>query len=69
MVQTKKLPLSEVEIRQVIARVVETAVLVCMNTHIYSFGEDLYLQCTGGPIGMRFTASLAGIVMKQWNKA
>ena len=60
--------LTEHEIRLVVARVVETAVIVCMNTHIYSFGPDLYLQCTGGPIGMRFTASLASIVMKQWDK-
>ena len=27
------------------------------------------MQCTGGPIGMRFTASLASIVMKQWDKS
>ena len=39
-----------------------------MSTHVYSFGPDLYLQCTGGPIGMRFTASLANVVMKQWDK-
>ena len=40
-----------------------------MSTHIYSFGDHLYLQCAGGPIGMRFTASLASVVMKQWYKA
>ena len=64
-----KTTLNDHEIRLVIARVVETAVLVCINTHIYSFGPNLYVQCTGGPIGMRFTASLASIVMKEWDKA
>ena len=57
------------EIRLVVARVIETAILVCMSTHIYSFGPDLYLQCAGGPIGMRFTASLANLIMKQWDKS
>ena len=50
-----------------IPRVIETAVMVCMNTHVYSFGEDLYLQLSGGPIGMRFTAALANVVMKYWD--
>ena len=63
-----KRELTEQEIRSVIARVVETAVIVCMSTHVYSFGPDLYLQRSGGPIGMRFTASLANVVMKQWDK-
>ena len=63
-----KRELSEQEIRSVVARVIEAAVLVCMSTHIYSFGQDLYMQCTGGPIGMRFTASLANVVMKLWDK-
>ena len=52
-----------------VARVIESAVLVCMSTYVYSFGPNLYLQCTGGPIGMRFTASLANVVMKHWDKA
>ena len=54
---------------RVIGRVIETAVLVCMGTHPYCFGDKLLLQQEGGPIGMRFTASLAGVVMKMWDKA
>ena len=50
--------------KKIIGRVVETAVLVCMGTHPYCFGEELFLQQEGGPIGMRFTASLANLVMK-----
>ena len=64
-----KRELSENELRLVISRVVETAVLICMSTHVYRFGPNLYIQCTGGPIGMRFTASLASVIMKQWDKS
>ena len=39
-----------------------------MGSHVYSFGEDLYIQRSGGPIGMRFTASLANIVIKMWDR-
>ena len=46
--------ISEEEKRLVISRVLETAVIVCMNTHIYRFGPDLFLQKSGDPIGMRF---------------
>ena len=61
--------LNEIEKRLVVSRVIETAVLVCMSTHIYSFGPDLYIQCTGGPIGMRFTASLAKGAFKYYISA
>ena len=64
-----KRQLTSNEIRVVVARVIETAILVCMSTHIYSFGPDLYLQCAGVSIGMRFTASLANLIMKQWDKS
>ena len=40
------------EKKQVLARVVETAVLVCMGSHVYSFDGDIYIQCRGGPIGV-----------------
>ena len=62
-----KREMSEEEKRIIISRVIETAVVVCMNTHIYRFGNNLYLQQSGGPIGMRFTAALANIVMKMWD--
>ena len=54
---------------KIVGRVVETAVLVCMGTHPYSFGDKLMVQQEGGPIGMRFTASLANLIMKMWDRA
>ena len=54
--------------KTIIARVVEAAVLICMGTHMYTFNEKVFLQCEGGPIGMRFTASLANLIMKKWDQ-
>ena len=62
-----KRSLSSTEKKKILARVDETAVLVCMGSHVYRFNGDLYIQCRGGPIGMRFTASLASVVMKFWD--
>ena len=53
--------------KKIAARVLETAVIVCMGTHVYTFCDKLYLQQSGGPIGMRFTASLANLIMKKWD--
>ena len=39
-----KRELTEAEKRKVLSRVVETAVLVCMSSHVYSFDGDLYIQ-------------------------
>ena len=55
--------------KKIVARVLELAVLVTMGTHIYSFCGQLYLQESGGPIGLRFTASLANLIMKKFDKA
>ena len=63
-----RLPLPESIKKKIIAMVVETAVIVCMGTHVYTFGDKVYLQQRGGPIGMRFTASLANLVMKRWDR-
>ena len=54
--------------RKIIAKVIELAVILCMGTHLYTFGDKLYLKRAGGPIGMRFTASLANLVMKMWDQ-
>ena len=64
---SKTVPLTDLQKRSVVSRVVELAVIVCMNSHVYSFGQDLFVQQSGGPIGMRFTAALASIVMKMWD--
>ena len=51
------------------ARVVETAIIVSMSLHLYCFDDEIYLQSSGGPIGMRATASLANVIMKIYDQA
>ena len=57
------------EEREIVARVLEVAVLVTMGTYVYSFCEKLFIQRSGGPIGMRSTASLANVIMKYFDGA
>ena len=64
-----KVQMNEMIKKKIISMVIETAVIVCMGTHVYSFGEKIFLQKRGGPIGMRFTASLANLVMKKWDQS
>ena len=47
--------LTEYEKRLLVATVVKIGVLVMMNTHIYSWNGEIYLQKAGGPIGLRST--------------
>ena len=57
------------EKKEIIARTIELAVLVTVGTHVYSFEDKLFVQKSGGPIGMRSTASLANLVMRCYDQA
>ena len=61
--------ITSMERKRITAAVIETAVIVTMNTHLYSFMGHTYIQLSGGPIGLRLTAALAGLVMAFFDKA
>lgn len=61
--------ISKVEKNKIVARTIEVAILVAMGLHLYSFGGQIYIQLSGGPIGLRFTACLAAVLMKIWDVA
>jgi len=61
--------LSKTKRRIIEARTIEVAILVAMSNHLYTFGGKVYLQTSGGPIGLRFTACLASALMKVWDMA
>ena len=65
----RKIPLTEAQKRMIEARTIEIAILTSMNNHLYSFGGKVYIQTSGGPIGLRFTACLAAVLMKIWDRA
>ena len=54
-----KVELTDLEERMIVATIVKIGVLVMMNTHVYSWNGDTYLQKAGGPIGLRSTCAVA----------
>ena len=59
--------LTEMDKRMVVAMVVKVGVLLMMNTHVYSWDGESYLQGGGGPIGLRSTCAVARVVMNEWD--
>ena len=59
--------MTALEKRMLVATVVKIGVLCMMNTHVYSFAGDIYLQRSGGPIGLRSTCAVARVVMNAWD--
>jgi hypothetical protein len=59
--------LTDYEKRLVVATVVKIGVLVMMNTHVYTWNGQPYLQKAGGPIGLRSTCAVARVVMNEWD--
>ena len=57
------------EEREIVSRIIEVAVITAMGTHVYSFADKVYIQQSGGPIGMCSTASLANLVMKMYDSS
>ena len=57
----------ELEKKQVLAKVMKTAVLAIFKTHTYSFAARFYLQTKGGPIGLRSTCCVARLIMMWWD--
>ena len=52
-----------------VASVVQVAIIVMMNTHLYSFNGKIYQQTSGGPIGLRAACACARVVMNSWDIA
>ena len=61
--------LTEEERREVLANVVYIGVITMFNTHLYTFGDKVFLQKVGGPIGLRATCAVARVTMLAWDVA
>ena len=57
------------ERKMIVARVAEIGTRVIFENFTYQFGEDIFLQKSGGPIGARVTRAAARIVMQSWSRA
>ena len=58
---------SEGDRKNLLAAMIQVAVMVMMQTSCYSFGGKLYLQQTGSGIGLRGSACAAKLVMAVWD--
>ena len=59
--------MTALEERITVATMVQIGVIVCMNTHLYSFDGRTFLQQAGGPNGLRATCAIARVVMNTWD--
>ena len=59
--------LTELEKRLIVATVVKIGVLIMMNTHVYTWNGESYLQSAGCPIWLRITFAVARVVMNEWD--
>ena len=50
-----------------VATVVQIMVEALFNHHYYTFGNNIYHQKGGGPIGMRGTCAVARVTMQMWD--
>ena len=64
---TRYIEPTEHEKKLLLATVVEVGVRTVFETHLYQFAGSTYHQQAGGPIGLRATGAIAGIVMGQWD--
>ena len=64
----KKAPgsFTEEEKRRLLARVVRIMVRETFSNHFYKWGDSLYRQVKGGPIGLRAAQAIARLVMDEW---
>ena len=48
----------------VLGKILEIAVLLMFNSHVYTFAGEIFLQKSGAPIGLRSSAAIARLIMK-----
>ena len=57
------------ERKMIVARVAEIGTRVIFENFTYQFGEDIFVQMSGGPIGAGVTMAAARIVMQHWSRS
>ena len=48
-------PITKEERKKIVGRIIEEAMKVTFNSHVYTYGNKLYIQRKGGAIGLRLT--------------
>ena len=60
--------LTKAEKRLLIAMVIKLATVAMFKNHFYGFGQKIFQQLEGGPIGLRGTCSIARLVMQMFDQ-
>ena len=56
------------EINVMIFLALEVGIKASFKLHTYTFGDKLYIQLKGGPIGARLTMAVSRVVMEIWRR-
>ena len=54
--------------RRMPAIAVSEGVRVCMENHVYCLGDRVFLQLSGGPIGLELTGAVSRPFMARWDR-
>ena len=54
--------------KRMLALVVAEGVRVCMESHVYCVGDRVFLQQSGGPIGLELTGAVSRPFMARWDR-
>ena len=59
---------TKVEQRSMFGKALEMMIVLCMDNHVYQFGDVVRVQKEGGPIGLKLTGEVADCLMIDWDK-
>ena len=51
-----------------LALAISEGIRLCMSHHVYCLGDRIFLQLSGGPIGLELTGAVSRPFMKRWDK-
>ena len=54
--------------KKMIALAIAEGVRVCMENHVYRLGDRIFLQLSGGPIGLELTGAVSRPFMARWDR-
>ena len=54
--------------RKMLALVVSYGVYTALSSHTYCLGDQMYLQVSGGPIGLQLTGAVSRAYMMRWDR-
>ena len=56
------------EVKKLIALLVKHMMKLAFKGHVYKFGDKIFLQTKGGPIGLRLSGSVARLILLWFDK-